>query len=40
MSSQADQSIRVGPTVLRHTLLSYLFGAIILAVTVNLIASL
>jgi uncharacterized membrane protein len=27
-------------TVLRHTLLSYLFGAIILAVTVNLIASL
>jgi uncharacterized membrane protein len=34
------QTTQIRATVLRHSLLSYLFGAVILAVLINLIASL
>jgi uncharacterized membrane protein len=34
------QSSRIRRTVLRHALLSFLFGAVILGVTVNVVASL
>jgi len=34
------QARTIRRTVLRHALLSYLFGAVILAVTINVIASL
>ncbi|MGD9796306.1 MAG: DUF1345 domain-containing protein [Acidimicrobiia bacterium] len=39
VSDTAVQSTRIRRTVLRHALLAYLFGAVILAVTVNVIAS-
>jgi len=34
------QTLAIRATVLRHALLSYLFGAVILATTVNLVAGL
>ena len=40
VSDTSVQDSQIRATVLRHTLLSYLFGAVILAVVVNLIAGL
>jgi uncharacterized membrane protein len=39
----SDTALRTGPirhTALRHALLSYLFGAVIIAVAINLVANL